>query len=166
MGVVGRPHGVRGLVHVHSYMDEPADLARYSPLFDERGRAWTLAWRSEGVAQLQDADGKAVADRTAAEKLVNMRLHVDRSALPQPDEDEFYLADLVGMQAVGADGVALGRVSAVHEYGAGPSLEIEREAAAALLVPFTRDAVPEIDLETGRLIVVPPSEIEMREVAA
>ena len=166
MGVVGRPHGVRGLVHVHSYMDEPAALARYSPLFDERGRAWTLAWRSEGVAELRDADGKPVADRTAAERLVNMRLHVDRSALPPPDEDEFYLADLVGMRAVGADGALLGRVAAVHEYGAGPSLEIERGSAAALLVPFTRAAVPEIDLQTGFLTVVPPDEIEMREVAA
>ena len=171
MGVVGRPHGVRGLVHVHSYTAEPADLDRYNPLLDEAGRAWTLAWRGEGVAELRDANGRPVADRTEAERLVNTRLHVERNRLPAPETDEFYLADLVGLEARDASGARLGQVSAVHDYGAGTSIEIERDAGARggagpLIVPFTRGAVPQLDIAGGHLTVVPPDEVEMREVAA
>ena len=158
LGVVGRPHGVRGLLHVHSYTATPADLASYGALMDDAGRRWTLAWRGEGVAELRDSDGRAVADRTAAEKLVNTRLYVERDRLPEPDAEEFYLADLVGLTAVAADGSVLGRVDAVHDYGAGVSLEI-----GALLVPFTRACVPQVDVAGGRLVVVPPDEVVVAE---
>jgi 16S rRNA processing protein RimM len=166
MGVVGRPHGVRGLVHVHSYTAEPSDLALYGPLIDDQGRRWSIAWRSEGVAELRDAAGTPLTDRAAAEKLVNTRLHVERDRLPPPDGEEFYLADLVGLEARAAQGAVIGRVVEVHDYGAGTSLEIAREGKAALLVPFTRAAVPDIDIPAGHLTVVPPAEIDMREVAA
>ncbi len=159
MGVVGQPHGVRGLVHVHSYTASPADLAGYGPLLDDSGRAWTLAWRGEGVAALSDADGNPVADRSAAERLTNTRLYVERDRLPPPDPDEFYLADLVGMAALDAAGQAVGRVTIVHDYGAGTSLEIDRDGVAPLLVPFTRDCVPNIDPAAGTLVVTPPKEI-------
>jgi len=158
MGVIGRPHGVRGLVHVHSYAAE--DLAGYSPLVDEQGRAWTLVWRGEGIAELRDAAGQAVADRTAAERLVNMKLFVEREQLPEPEEDDFYLSDLVGMAAVDEAGAALGSVVQVHDYGAGASLEIAGQGSA-LLVPFTRLAVPEVDLTARTLRIVPPNEIEL-----
>ena len=168
MGVVGRPHGIRGLVRVRSYTADPAALAGYGPLSDDRGRRWTLAWRgdppgatrADGVAELRDAAGKPLADRTAAEGLVNTRLYLDRDRLPPPEEDEFYLADLVGMDAVGADGAAIGRVAHVHDYGAGVSLEIQRAGAVPLLVPFTRACVPEVDVAAGRLTVVPPDEVD------
>ena len=167
MGVVGRPHGVRGLVHVHSYTAEAADLAQYNPLLDEMGNAWTLAWRGgEGVAELRDAKGRPVADRTQAERLVNTKFYVERHRLPAADSDEFYLADLVGLAAHDHAGHAIGRVSAVHDYGAGTSLEIERPAANPLIVPFTQAAIPHIDVAAGHLTVVPPHEVEMREVAA
>ncbi|HYZ61163.1 MAG TPA: ribosome maturation factor RimM, partial [Acetobacteraceae bacterium] len=158
MGVIGRPHGVRGLVRVHSYAAE--DLAGYSPLLDEAGRAWTLAWRGDGIAELRDEAGRAVPDRTAAERLVNMKLYVDRDRLPEPDPDDFYLSDLVGMRAVGPDGAALGRVVQVHDYGAGASLEIAGEGAP-LLVPFTKACVPEVDVAGGYLTVSPPHETEL-----
>ncbi|MCW3474867.1 ribosome maturation factor RimM [Limobrevibacterium gyesilva] len=157
MGVIGRPHGVRGLVHVHSYTADPADLPAYGPFFDERGRRFTLRWQGEGVARLSElVDGKPVPvnDRGAAERLVNTRLYVDRDRLPPPEEEEFYLADLVGLDAVGPDGTALGRVEAVHDYGAGASLEIGR-----LIVPFTRACVPVVDIAAGRITVVPPEEV-------
>ena len=158
LGVVGRPHGVRGLVHVHSYTADPADLAAYGPLLDEAGRHWTLAWRGTGVAELRDAAGHAVADRSAAERLVNTRLSIERAKLPAPDEDEFYLADLVGMAAVTADGATLGRVAVVHDYGAGASLEVAGEGQP-LLVPFTRACVPEVDVAAARIVVVLPDEV-------
>jgi len=157
MGVVGRPHGVRGLVRLHSYASDPSDLPGYGPLTDDRGRRFSVRWQADGIAELtQLVDGKRVklADRAAAEQLVNIRLYVDRDRLPPPQTDEFYLADLTGLLAVTADGRELGRVEAVHDHGAGIFLEI-----GALLIPFTRAAVPDVDVAAGRLTVVPPAEI-------
>ncbi len=165
MGVVGKPHGVRGLVHVHSYAAEPESLARYR-LMDESGNAWSLVWLRDGVAELRDSAGRPIASRTEAERLVNTRLHVERTALPPTDEDEFYLADLVGLEAVSQAGKPIGRIAAVHDYGGGTSLEIDRPDAASLLVPFTRAAVPRIDIQAGQVTVIPPDEIELHEVAA
>lgn len=155
LGVVGRPHGVRGLLHVQSFAANPTDLSRYA-LEDEGGRRFLLRWQGEGIAELFELVGGRripVADRTAAARLTNTRLHVARDDLPAPGWEEFYLADLIGLEAATPDGEALGRVEAVHDYGAGASLEIGRR-----LVPFTRVCVPEIDLPSGRLTVVPPEE--------
>ncbi len=157
MAGVGRPHGVRGLSRVQCLATNPADLPRYSPLIDERGRRFRLRWHAEGIAELAElVDGKPVkpADRTAAERLVNVKLFVERERLPAPGDDEFYLADLVGLDAVAPDGRALGRVDAVHDHGAGTFLEI-----GALLVPFTRASVPVGDIAAGRLTGVPPAEV-------
>lgn len=157
MGVIGRPHGVRGLVHVHSFTADAAGLPKYGPFFDDAGRRFSLRWASDGVAKVAElVDGKpvAVADRTAAEKLTNVRLFVARERLPPADEDEFYLADLVGLTAFDADGAELGRVDMVHDYGAGVSLEI-----GALLLPFTRACVPDVDVAGGRITVIRPTEI-------
>ena len=157
LGVIGRPHGVRGLMHVHAYTAEPGGLFAYGPLCDEAGRWFSLRPRGEGVCEVAEVvAGKRVpvADRKAAERLVNVRLYVPRERLPAPDDDEFYLADLVGLEAVDPTGRVLGAVAAVHDYGAGPSLEI-----GGLLVPFTRAAVPTIDLAAGRMTVAPPAEV-------
>jgi 16S rRNA processing protein RimM len=155
--VIGRPHGVRGLVRVQCYAENPADLRRYGVLTDERGRAYRLRWQSDGIAEISEiVDGKPVkvADRSAAERLVNRKLFVARERLPAPDDDEFYLADLVGLAAVTPDGREVGRIAAVHDHGAGTYLDV-----AGLLVPFTRAAVPTVDLEAGRVVVLPPAEI-------
>ena len=79
-----------------------------------------------------------------------------RAALPEPEEDEYYHADLIGLAAVLRDGSAFGQVRAVHEYGAGDSLEIERPDGRLVLVPFTEAAVPEVDMANGRLVIDPP----------
>jgi len=157
LGVIGRPHGVRGLLRVHSYTADPADVAAYGPLTDDRGRQFTLRWRGEGIAEvseLQDGKPEPVHDRTAAERLVNLRLYVERDRLPPAEAGEFYLADLIGLAAVTEDGRELGRVDAVHDYGGGASLEI-----GPLLLPFSRACVPDIDLAAGRLTVAPPAEV-------
>lgn len=165
MGVIGRPHGVRGLSHVHSYTADPADLPGYGPFTDDPtpgqpGRRFTLEWASDGVARVMElVDGRPVPlrDREAAQTLVNVRLYVDRAMLPAPeDEDEFYLADLVGLRAVTPDGVELGKIDTVHDYGAGASLEIGR-----LIVPFTKACVPVVDIAGGVVTVVPPDEVNV-----
>jgi 16S rRNA processing protein RimM len=162
LGVIGRPHGVRGLVRVTSHTADPADLTAYGPLSDAQGRRFTLRWKAEGVAEVEFvANGVTlkVADRNAAEKLTNTRLFIDRSALPPQGEDEFYLADLIGLSATGQDGGLIGTVAIVHDYGAGTSLEIDRGEAASVIVPFTRACVPEIDIAAGRVVVVLPVEV-------
>ncbi len=155
MGVVGRPHGVRGLVHVQSYTAEPAALSEYGALLDDAGRHWTLAWQQAGVAQLRDAAGVPLADRSAAERLTNTRLYVERDRLPPPPPDEFYLSDLEGLEARDPSGAVLGRVTVVHDYGAGASLELDTGA----LVPFTHACVPAVDVPAGHVTVVLPDEI-------
>jgi 16S rRNA processing protein RimM len=157
LGVIGRPHGVRGLVHVHSYTAEPSDLASYGVLDDDRGRRFRLRWKTEGVAEVfQIVQGKRVplTTREAAQALVNTRLYVPRDKLPPPGEEEFYLADLMGLEAFDPEGRVLGRVDTVHDYGAGTSLEIGR-----IIVPFTKACVPTIDIAAGRITVVLPPEV-------
>jgi 16S rRNA processing protein RimM len=159
MGVIGRPHGVRGLLRVTSYTE---DLAVYGPLSDAKGRRFVVRPRGAGVAEIAEIVGGAevkVADRAAAERLTNTRLYVEREQLPEPEADEFYLVDLIGLTAVDVSGASLGTVSAVHDYGAGVSLEITRGGAPPLLVPFTRACVPDVDVVAGRLRVEPPAEI-------
>ncbi len=168
MGVIGRPHGVRGLVHLHSYATVPADLATYGTLSDDHGGSWTLRWRGEGVAELVDAAGVAVADRERAASLVNRKLYVDRERLPRPETEEFYHADLVGLEAMERSGEgerAIGRVLAVHDYGAGTSLEIG-DGAGSVLLPFTRACVPDVAIAAGRIVVVMPDEVEVPDGAS
>lgn len=158
MGVIGRPHGVRGLVRVTSYAE---DITAYGPLTDANGRRLVLHWRGEGVAEIAEVAGEAqvkVADRTAAEKLINTQLFIERTQLPEPDDDEFYLADLIGLAAFDADGEQLGTITAVHDYGAGASLEIA--GARNVIVPFTQACVPQVDVASGRVIVAVPQEVE------
>jgi 16S rRNA processing protein RimM len=165
LGVIGRPHGVRGLVRVTSYAD---DLTAYGPLSDDRRRRYVVRWRGEGVAEVAEVVGDAevkVTGRSAAEKLTNRRLYVDRAQLPEPEPDEFYLADLIGLAAVDVNGARLGAVSAVHDYGAGASLEIVCEERPPLLVPFTRASVPTVDRAAGRVVVDPPEQIELPQNA-
>ena len=159
MGVVGRPHGVRGLVHVTSYTEDPDALAQYAPLVDDKGREWRLVWRAEGVAELWDAAGVRIAGRDQAAALTNLRLYVTRGQLPQTDEDEYYLSDLIGMSVRDAQGADLGRVRQVHDYGAGASLEISDAKGASLLIPFTKAAVPVVNVAAGEIQVVVPDEV-------
>jgi 16S rRNA processing protein RimM len=158
MGVIGRPHGVRGLLRVTSYAD---DLTGHGPLSDADGRRFVLRWHGQGIAEIAALVGGAevkIADRTAAERLIHTRLYIDRAQLPEPVEDEFYLADLIGLAAFDANGAELGRIIAVHDYGAGASLEIAGESPA--VVPFTRACVPEVDVAAGRVTVALPEEVE------
>jgi len=160
VATVGRPHGVRGLVRLHAAMEDPATVEDLGTLRDAKGRAWSVQWRGEGIAALVDADGRAVADRDEAARLTNLQLFVERDRLPRPEEGEFYHIDLLGLAAVTLEGAPLGTVAEVHDYGAGVSLEITG-GSATMIVPFTEVCVPEIRLSEGRVIVVPPHEIEV-----
>jgi len=169
LGVIGRAHGVRGLVRVTSHTADPVALTEYGPLSDASGRQFTLHWVGEGIAEVfQMIAGTPVklADRTAAERLTNTQLFIERDRLPAPEPDEYYLTDLIGLMAVGIDGTPVGVVTAVHDYGAGASLELARGDGGSLLVPFTAACVPEVDIAASRLRVAPPDEIDAPTEAA
>jgi 16S rRNA processing protein RimM len=164
LGVIGRAHGVRGLVRVTSHTADPADLTKYGPLSDGSGRRFTLCWMGDGVAEIAEIVGgrpMKVAERTAAERLTNTKLFIERDRLPEPEPDEYYIADLIGLAAVNEDGTKLGIVSAVHDYGAGASLEIDRGDTGSLLVPFTAECIPDVNIQTGLVIIAPPEEIDV-----
>jgi 16S rRNA processing protein RimM len=156
VGVVTSPHGVRGAVRIKSFTAVPEDIARYGPLADEGGRrqfALAVIGAAKGVLIAHIA---GITDRDRAEALRGLRLYLPRAVLPPPATDEYYHADLVGLAAELPDGTTLGRVRAIHDFGAGDVIEIERPAAPPALVPFTRAAVPLVDLAAGRLVIDPP----------
>ena len=97
-----------------------------------------------------------VDDRNRAEALRGLRLYLPRAALPPPEAEEYYHADLIGLDAVLADGTPVGQVRAVHDFGAGDTLEIARAGAPPAMVPFTRAVVPMVDIDRGRLVIDPP----------
>jgi len=162
VGVVAGAHGVRGQLRVKSFTAEPRDIAAYGPLSDaEGGRQFDLrlVGAAKGVLLARIA---GVDDRDAAEALRGTEFFVPRDALPTPEMDEFYHADLIGAAAVLADGAPYGRVLALHDFGAGDMIEIERADGGVVVLPFTRAIVPEIDLAAGRIVVDPPHEIDAR----
>jgi len=158
MGVIGAPHGVRGAVRIKTFTDDPEAIAGYGALEDETGeRHFTVrvvgSAKGEGMVI---ATLSGIADRDRAEALRGLRLYAPRAALPPTGEDEFYYADLVGLAAELTNGVVLGPVIAVHDFGAGDVIEIAREVGQPVLVPFTRAAVPVVDIAGRRLVVDPP----------
>ncbi len=156
VGVVTGPHGVAGAVRVKSFTQHPEDVAAYGPLADETGRRH-LELRLLGTAKgVLIARLAGVEDRNRAEELRGLRLYLPRSALPPPAAEEYYHADLIGLAAALGDGTPLGRVRAVHDFGAGDTLEIECPGAPPAMVPFTRAIVPVVDLAAGRLVIDPP----------
>ncbi len=154
VGVVGAPHGVRGEVRIKSYTGTPTAIGDYRPLTSEDGKGiFTIV----GLRPLKDdlvvARFEGVSTREGAAALTNTRLYVDRAILPAPDEEEFYHADLVGLRAEAPDGMPVGHIIAVVNYGAGDLLEISQEQGDSLLVPFTKAFVPTIDLAGQRVVL-------------
>ncbi len=154
VGEIGRPHGVRGLVRLRAFTEAPAAIAAYSPLTDETGaKRYAITLKGGDIAAIE-----GVADRDAAQRLTGTKLYVDRDRLPPPEDDEFYLTDLIGLAAVTEAGEALGTVRAVEDHGAGAFMIVDGERAEHLL-PFTKAVVPVVDIAGGRVIVVPPDEV-------
>jgi 16S rRNA processing protein RimM len=156
VGIISGAHGVRGAVRVKSFTADPKAVASYGPLEDEGGArhfSLRLAGSAKGVVIARLA---GISDRDHAEALRGLRLYLPRAALPPPGEEEYYHADLIGLAATLANGTQLGEVRAVHNFGAGDTLEIARPAGPPLMVPFTRAVVPSVDVAAGRLVIDPP----------
>ncbi len=159
VGEIVAAHGVRGAVKVRSFTADPKDVTAYGPLTDEQGRQrfeLVVAGTTKGglICHLP-----GVGDRDAAAGLRGTRLYVARAALPAPaDEDEFYHADLIGARVESRTGALLGRVRGVYDFGAGDVLDVVvADGGRSIILPFTKAAVPEVDLARGRLIALPPA---------
>ena len=152
LGIIVGVRGIKGEVRIKSFTDDPVDIGAYGPLYDKAGeRRFDLkvTGTQKGVV-LAWVEG--IRDRTAAEALKKTELFIERDQLPEPEEDEFYHSDLEGLDAVTVSGETIGKVIGVFDFGAGPVVEI----SGNVMVPFTRAAVPEVDIEGGKVIIDPP----------
>jgi 16S rRNA processing protein RimM len=163
LATVGAAHGIRGEVRVKSFMADPASLADYRPLFASDGRTFEIERLRPLKGDMLAVKFRGIDDRNAAEALNGVELSVERSALPPAEAGEYYHTDLIGLEAFDAGGKPLGCVVAVENFGAGDILEIAPQDGVSLLIPFTNATVPDIDIQGGRLTIVPPAEIEIQE---
>jgi len=154
LGVVASAHGVRGDVKIKPFTETPEGPAAYGVLEDKaRTRRFEIITsRVSGNTLVAHFEG--VDDRNAAEALKGVELYADRTQLPDPDEDSWYFADLIGLAVYDIDGTQLGTVIAIHNFGAGDVIEIRpQKNGPSGLVPFTRDQVPEVNVAGGRIVV-------------
>jgi 16S rRNA processing protein RimM len=158
VGVVTGAHGIKGHVRIKSFTAEAGDVARYGLVYDAGGEAplrLTVTGRSRDLIIARIA---GIEDRTAAEALQGHKLFVPRGTFPPLDAEEFYYADLVGLRAdlLGEPEhprQTIGAVAAVHDFGGGDVIEVETARGVTIMVPFTRDAVPEVNIAEGWLLI-------------
>jgi 16S rRNA processing protein RimM len=160
VGRVGGAFGVRGEVRITSYTDDPAALVRYRELLREDGSPGLTLTAGRPHKGALVARAKEVATREDAEALRGLGLYLARDAFPAADEDEFYLADLIGLRVEGPDGVEIGRIKNVQNFGAGDLLEIAPLSGPSWWLPFTKEAVPAVRIADGVVVAVKPAEAE------
>ena len=163
VGRIGSAHGIKGEVRIQSFTEDPMALLRYSPLSTSRPGLSVTIRTARTTTNVLVARLEGISDRNAAEKLNGVELYVDRSLLPEPEgEDDFYHADLIGLEARLQDGTVLGEVTAVPNFGAGDLLEVrDQRSGDTFLYPFTRKVVPEVRLRDGYLVIEVPLETEI-----
>ncbi|MEM7299603.1 MAG: ribosome maturation factor RimM [Pseudomonadota bacterium] len=169
MAELGAAHGLRGELRAQIYAEDPLGLTRFNPFQTDTGKSIFIA-RVKRVGERYVVSLKGVCDRNAADEMRGTLLYVDRARLPDvEEEDEFYLNDLIGLEAVDSDGETLGEVIAVPNFGAddlvevAPILDGKLRRGKSWFVAFTRENVPDIDIANGRLVVVRPVEVSERD---
>jgi 16S rRNA processing protein RimM len=157
---IGAAHGVRGAVKLWTFTEDPLAVKHYGPLMTKDGaRQFEVTHVREAKDHLV-ATLKGIASREDAERLNGIELYIARDKLPDTDEDEYYHADLIGLAAVNTAHEPLGRVIAIHNFGAGDIIEIAPAQGPTMLLPFTNAVVPTVDLAGGRVVIELPQEIE------
>jgi len=163
---IGAAHGVRGAVKLWTFTEDPFAVKRYGTLSTKDGA------RQFEVTEAREAKGhlvatlKGVTTRDEAERLNGVELYVAREKLPATEAGEYYHTDLIGLAAVTTGDAPLGRVVAIHNFGAGDIIEIAPPAGATMLLPFTNAVVPTVDLKSGRVVIELPEEIDGDDPAA
>ena len=157
VGAIAGAYGVRGEVRLKSFCAEPEDIEDYAPLSTEDGAQSFSVVLTGRIKNGLTARLGGVESKEAADALKGLRLFAPRERLPALPDDEFYYADLIGLEVFDTGGTLLGRVKSVQNHGASDLLEIIAPGqSATVLLPFTREAVPTVDLEAGRIIADPP----------
>ena len=157
---IGAAHGVRGAVKLWTFTEDPFAVKVYGPLLTKDGaRQFEVTSAREAKGHLV-ATLKGISTREEAERLNGVELYVAREKLPDTDEDEYYHADLIGLAAVNAANEPLGKVIAIHNFGAGDIIEIAPSGGTTLLLPFTNAVVPSVDIAGGRVVIELPPEID------
>jgi 16S rRNA processing protein RimM len=152
--------GLKGEVKARLFTASPDALPRYGVLHTRDGRELKVtAFRPTKPGEAVIAF-EGVRDRNAAEALKGAELLVDRAALPQTEEDEFYHADLIGLEARDAEGRILGKVSALYNYGASDVIELTRPDGDDVLLAFSRETVPVLNIAAGYIVVAVPEDDE------
>lgn len=161
IGAIAGAFGVSGEVRLKSFCAEPTDIATYGPLMTEDSSRQFLVTLTRPVAGGLGARIKGVSTKEEADALRGTSLFVHRDRLPSLPDDEFYHADLIGLQAFDTGGLLVGKVTAIHNHGAGDIIEISPPGhKSALLLPFSKTIVPNVDIAAGRLIVDLPEDVD------
>jgi 16S rRNA processing protein RimM len=157
---IGAAHGVRGAVKLWTFTEDPFAVRDYGPLSTRDGaRQFEVTSAREAKDHLV-ATFKGVATRDDAERLNGIELYIARDRLPATEDDEYYHADLIGLDAVTTAGELLGRVIAIHNFGAGDIIEIAPPSGTTILLPFSNAVVPTVDISGGRVVIELPKEID------
>jgi 16S rRNA processing protein RimM len=157
---IGAAHGVRGAVKLWTFTEDPFAVKDYGPLSTKDGaRHFELASAREAKDHLV-VTFKGVATRDEAERLNGVELYIPRDRLPATEDDEYYHADLIGLDAITSTNEPLGRVVAIHNFGAGDIIEIAPPSGTTILLPFSNAVVPTVDIAGGRVVIELPAEIE------
>ena len=157
---IGAAHGVRGAVRLWTFTEDPLAVKDYGPLMTKDGtRQFEVTHAREAKDHLV-VTLKGVASRDDAERLNGLELYVPRDRLPETDDNEYYHTDLIGLAAVTTTEQPLGKVIAIHNFGAGDIIEIAPPQGATMLLPFTNAVVPTGDLAGGRVVIDLPQEID------
>ena len=154
VGAIAGGFGVKGEVRIKSFCAEPADIRKYSPLSDSKNGTFTM----KSIRAIKDgyaARFEEIANKEVADALKGTRLFASREKFPELEEDEYYHSDLIGLMAFDGNGEQIGKVKALQNYGAGDLLELHF-GTKTVLIPFTRQVVPLVDLASGKIVIDPP----------
>ena len=157
---IGAAHGVRGEVKLWPFTEDPMAVIDYGPLSTKDGARQFEVVRARVAKDHLVAVLKGIATREDAERVNGLELYIARDRLPPTEAGEYYHADLIGLRAIDAAGADIGKVLAVHNFGAGDIIEIAPPSGPTLLLPFTDAVVPTVDLANGHVVLMMPSEID------
>ncbi len=154
-------HGIKGAFTLRSLTENPMTVFELNPMLDDAGIELFAIECIGNKRGTLIARSTSVADRNAADALRGTALYVSKARLPPAEEDEFFADDLIGLSAVDLCGIHWGTIKAVLDFGGGDIIEVEKEAGDSVLLPFSRDVVPELDLDAGRATVIAPLGFEL-----
>lgn len=163
-------HGVHGAVKVKSFTENPEDFSVYGPLLGEDGTVILTPKNPRPINNAFTMRSPEIKTREQAMAMKGTQLFVPRSVFPETEEDEFYYTDLIGLDVKSTDGKRIGKIISVEDFGAGTMLEIQpgksSETRNSFYHPFTKIAVPKVDLKAGRVVVHIEEAVMGRDTSA